>query len=228
MKRQTSSREKQSKEMAADLRSRGVYLAVKVGCLVAEEVVEAVHDGDARELLLIDVGGAEAGEGARLELAVGEEDLPRHDAGEHGVAEVFEALVGHAGAVGVVEGAVREGLLHQRLVPELVAEERLHGGDLAGAHRRHEPRRRVLRVLLLPYARHLVGGGGGVRRAFHGSMTRSRGESRREVFVLQRVAAACTRYWAWKPKSEGKGDESRRENETETEKGLVFIATCVG
>jgi len=110
---------------------------------VAEEAVEAAVDGDARELLGVDVGGAEPGERARREGAVVAEDLPRHEAGEDAVAEVLEALVGVPGAVGEVEGAVRERELDEGLVGELVAEDGLDGGHVLGAHRRDLPGRRV-------------------------------------------------------------------------------------
>ena len=51
-------------------------LFLELGRLVAEEAMDAVVDGDARELLLVDVGGAEARERAWREVRIGEEDLP--------------------------------------------------------------------------------------------------------------------------------------------------------
>ena len=75
-------------------------LVLEFGCLVAEEAVEAAVDGDARELLRVDVRGAEPGERAGREGAVGAEDLPRHEAGEDAVAEVLKALLGVPEAAG--------------------------------------------------------------------------------------------------------------------------------
>lgn len=117
--------------------------------------MEAVFDGDARELLRVDVSGAEPGERAGREGAVGAEDLPRHEAGEDAVAEVLEALVGVPGAVGEVEGAMRERELDEGFVGELVAEDGLDGSHVLGAHRRDFPGRRVLAVLQPVLSRHV-------------------------------------------------------------------------
>jgi hypothetical protein len=145
--------------------------------------VEAAHDGDARELLRVYVGGAEPGERAGREGAVGAEDLPRHEAGEDAVAEVLEALVGVAGAVRVVEGAVRERELDERLVGEVVAQDGLDGRHVLRSHRWDEPGRCVLAVLLPVLPRHVrrhrwrlllvLGAAGSQWRLGHGPTDRS-------------------------------------------------------
>lgn len=98
-------------------------------------------DGDARELLGGDVGGAERGERAWAEGGVGEVEEVGEGEAERGVPDELEPLVG-GGAGG--EGLVRERLLQEGAVAELVSpQQALH------ARRRlravgDEPRRRKL------------------------------------------------------------------------------------
>lgn len=121
---------------------------------MSQKAVEPAVDGNARELLSVDVSGAEPCERAGLERAVGSEDLARHEAGEDAVAEVLEALVGIPGAVGPVEGAMRQRQLDKRFVDEAVSEEGFDGGHVLGAHRRDFPWRPVLPLLSRCVRRH--------------------------------------------------------------------------
>lgn len=116
------------------------YKEVEARALAAEQRVEVVPDGDARELLGGDVGGAKCRERAGAKGGVGEVEEVGESEAERRVPEELEPLVGGRG---VGEGLVRERLLQEGAVAELVAQQALHArrGLLAVGH---EARRREL------------------------------------------------------------------------------------
>lgn len=115
----------------------GTYEEIEAGAVAAEKRVEVVAHGDARELLGGDVGGAERGERAGAEGGVGEVEEVGEGEAERRVPDELEPLVGD-GVVG--EGLVRERLLQQAPVAELVAQQLLDAGRRLRAVR-HEARR---------------------------------------------------------------------------------------
>jgi hypothetical protein len=99
------------------------YKEVEAGALAAEQRVEVVVDGDTRKLLGGDVGGTERGDCARAEGRVGEVEEVGEGEAERGVPDKLEPLVGSRR---VGEGLVRERLVEESAVTELVGQQAFH------------------------------------------------------------------------------------------------------
>ena len=104
------------------------YLLIKSGGVVADETVESVVDGDAGELLGADIGGAEEGELALVEVRVRQEHEIRDGEAQCGVSEELEPLIRRRISV----GRVSESLLQEPSVFEFVFEKLLHRSDGVG------------------------------------------------------------------------------------------------
>lgn len=95
---------------------------IKGGDVVADVLIEAVADGNARELLGADVGGADERELAGVEGGVVDVEKIGDGQAEGGVADELEALVG--GGLGA--GGVSQGLFQKLPLLETIAEDILH------------------------------------------------------------------------------------------------------
>jgi hypothetical protein len=120
------------------------YEEVKARAVATEQRVEVVPHCDAGQLFRGDVCGAETGERAGAEVRVGEEDEVGEGEAQGGVPEELEPLVRggrrNSGAA-AIGGLMRERLLQQGAVVELVTQQVLDARRRLSAVR-HEPRRR--------------------------------------------------------------------------------------
>lgn len=93
--------------------------------IVPEEPIQPVAHGHPGKLLGADVHRPQVREPPLVELRVRQEQVVADGELQDGVADELEPLVGR----GVREGGVRQGLLQQRRLLELVVQDGLHGGD---------------------------------------------------------------------------------------------------